>query len=414
MDANRTSHNSMSRQHEHRFIRNGRPARLLLLMPELGARRGGGICQVGRSVMRLFQQRRREGMLDCRVLALGRPDDDAECDEFRREWGGRLKWFDKRRFGFSAAALAAMASWADAVITMHVGLAAPLLLLPRFLRPASITFIHGIEVWRPLRLRHRLSLRRSDCVVANSRFTARTAAKFNPWLSDVHCCHLGAACETIEIAGNHADFARCSPSRWDILTVGRMAQGEGRKGHRELIGAMEHVVAKLPDARLLIAGTGDDIQTYVDLARRSPACDRIIFLGYVPDEMLRALYRRVGAFAMPSRQEGFGLVYLEAMAAGLPCLASTCDAASEVVVDGETGLLVDPSDQVALVAALVRLLGNHELREKLGCQGRKRFEECFTEERFHERMWELVERALQAGSKDQGAGSREETDVATG
>lgn len=370
-------------------------ARLLLVMPELSARRGGGICQVGRSLMRLIGQMQGRGEVEGRVLALGGPDDDAELDQFGEEWNGRLKWFGKRRLAFSAATLAAMASWADAVITMHVGLAAPLLLLPRFLRPASITFIHGIEVWRPLRLRHRLSLRASHLVVANSQFTERKAAEFNPWLSGVRCCHLGIRCEDSPATDDDASFAELSPSKSDILTVGRMAQGEGRKGHRELIGAMEHVVAKLPNARLLIAGTGNDIQTYVDLARRSPACDRIIFLGYVPDEMLRALYRRVGAFAMPSRQEGFGLVYLEAMAAGLPCLASTCDAASEVVVDGETGLLVDPSDQAALVAALARLLGDHEFREKLGCQAKKRYEDCFTEERFHQRMWQLVERALQ-------------------
>ncbi len=102
---------------------------------------------------------------------------------------------------------------------------------------------------------------------------------------------------------------------------------------------------------------------------------------------------------MPSRQEGFGLVYLEAMAAGLPCLASTCDAAGEVVVDGETGLLVDPADQAAIVAAITRLLGDQAFREKLGRQGRKRFEECFTEEHFHQRMWQLLEEALTANGE---------------
>ncbi len=362
-------------------------------MPELGARRGGGICQVGRSVMRLLSEKHREGALDCRVLSLGEPDDETECDKLRQEWGGRLKWFGNGRLAFSAAA---MAAWADVAIVMHVGLASLLPLLPRRLRPASITFIHGIEVWRPLQLRHRLALRASDYVVAISQFTAERAAQFNPWLTDVHRCHLGIPPGAAVGANDDPMVLRFAPTPQDILIVGRMAQGEGQKGHRELIDAMGPVVAAVPGARLLVAGTGDGAQAYIDQARHSPASQRIVFLGYVPDEVLRTLYRHVGVLAMPSRQEGFGLVYLEAMAAGLPCLASTCDAAREVVIDGETGLLVDPADQSAIVNALTRILRDQELRKKLGCQGRKRFEENFTEERFHQRMWKLISEAVSA------------------
>ena len=287
-----------------------------------------------------------------------------------------------------------MVGWADAVISLHVGLTSTILLLPRFLRPTSITFIHGIEVWRPLRRRHRLALQNSDHVVAISRFTANQARNFNPWLTDVECCHLGRPAETYRLPGDEAVISGIRPARSDILTIGRMAKGEGGKGHRELIAAMEAVVAQVPNARLLIGGTGNDVETYVDLARHSPVAERIVFLGYVPDKTLDVLYRRVGVFAMPSRQEGFGLVYLEAMAAGLPCLASTLDAASEVVAHGETGLLVDPSDQTAIVAALVRLLSDHEFRERLGRQGRKRLEDQFTESHFHQRFWQLIDQAL--------------------
>lgn len=335
-------------------------------MPELGARRGGGICQVGRSVMRLLEEKRRRGEVDCRVLALGEPDDDAEGDTFQREWGGRLKWFGKRRIAFSVATLVAMASWADAVITLHVGLASPLLLLSRRLRPVSITFIHGIEVWRPLRLRHRLSLRASDCVVANSRFTVRKASEFNPWLCDVHCCHLGIELDEVADLASSEELIRLAPTRHDILIASRMVKGQCEKGHRALIAAMEPVVAAVPDARLIVAGTGDDVATYRDIASRSRVAKSIHFTGFVSSEVLRELYRQVGLFAMPSVQEGFGLVYAEAMAAGLPCVASTCDAASEVVLDGETGLLVDPADHDALASSLLKLLQDEEYRQRLG------------------------------------------------
>jgi phosphatidylinositol alpha-1,6-mannosyltransferase len=175
-----------------------------------------------------------------------------------------------------------------------------------------------------------------------------------------------------------------------------MIKGQCEKGHRALIAAMESVVAAVPDARLIIAGTGDDVENYRGTAGRSRMAKSILFTGFVSAAVLRALYRHVGVFAMPSRQEGFGLVYAEAMAAGLPCVASTCDAASEVVLDGETGLLVDPSDQHALVCSLLRLLQDDQYRQRLGLQGRKRFEEHFTEEQFHQRAWALIEGAIAA------------------
>ena len=100
---------------------------------------------------------------------------------------------------------------------------------------------------------------------------------------------------------------------------------------------------------------------------------------------------------MPGRQEGFGLVYAEAMAAGLPCVASTLDAAGEVVLDQETGLLIDPSDEDAMVAALVRLLKDDDQRQRLGSNGKRRFEENFTEEAFHERISEIISQAIGAG-----------------
>jgi phosphatidylinositol alpha-1,6-mannosyltransferase len=376
-------------------------ARVLLLMPEISARRGGGIQQVGSSLMRLLDARRRDGLIDCRVLSLGQLDDNDRGRDCKRDWRERLACYGDRRFAFSRAALASMAFWADAAIITHVGLASLLSLLPRPIRPVSMTFIHGIEVWRPLRLRHRLALVASDYILADSQFTAQKAAQHNPWMAGVRCCHLGIPLATAAVADPRGVVLQFSPSTHDVLIVGRMAKGEGCKGHRELIGAMQDLVAAVPDARLLIAGTGDDVQTYLDLARRSPVCEKIVFLGYVEDEILRLLYQRVGVFAMPSRQEGFGLVYLEAMAAGLPCLASTCDAAGEIVLDGETGLLVDPSNQAAIVGALARLLRDQGFRKKSGCQGRKRFQECFTEERFHQRLWDLVDEAL--ASRGRGA-----------
>jgi phosphatidylinositol alpha-1,6-mannosyltransferase len=90
------------------------------------------------------------------------------------------------------------------------------------------------------------------------------------------------------------------------------------------------------------------------------------FLGGVSDRELGRLYRSAGVFAMPSRQEGFGLVYAEAMWHGLPCIGSTLDAASEVITDGATGRLVPYGGVEPLADAIIELLSNRGLAERMG------------------------------------------------
>jgi phosphatidylinositol alpha-1,6-mannosyltransferase len=105
-------------------------------------------------------------------------------------------------------------------------------------------------------------------------------------------------------------------------------------------------------------------------------------------------------FVMPSRAEGFGFVFLEAMAHGLPVVAGNVDATSEVVVDGETGYLVDPTSVRALVTAISRLLGDRDLRLLMGSAGRARVRENFGYDRFRMRLSELL--ADLAGEAAQG------------
>lgn len=354
------------------------------------ARGTGGIAMVGRSLIRLMAEKCREGLLDHRVLSIHGPEDDAERRHLDDWAGHRLKHFGGRRGTFSAAVLWQMATWADLVIFTHLGLASLLALLPRWARPDSMAFLHGIEVWDPLSRRRRLGLVRCDRVLANTRFTAQKARRANPWIPLAQCCHLGIAAE---VATEQVDLEAelgFLPRPHDIVIVGRMVKSEGHKGHRELILAMDDVVQAVPDARLIVVGTGNNVPYYRELAQQTGIADHVVFTGFVRDQTLWELYRHAGLFAMPSRQEGFGLVYLEAMRAGLPCVASNCDAAGEIVVDGQTGYLVDPCDHKALAEALKRLLLDPELSQKFGTQGQRRFQEHFTEKHFHQRFWQAV------------------------
>jgi phosphatidylinositol alpha-1,6-mannosyltransferase len=118
------------------------------------------------------------------------------------------------------------------------------------------------------------------------------------------------------------------------------------------------------------------------MARERGVAGAVRFLGRVTDAELGDLYRRASVFAMPSRQEGFGLVYAEAMWHGLACVGSTADAAGQLIVDGETGHLVPYADARATADAVAALLCDPARARAMGEAGRRRARERFGYPRF--------------------------------
>jgi phosphatidyl-myo-inositol dimannoside synthase len=141
----------------------------------------------------------------------------------------------------------------------------------------------------------------------------------------------------------------------------------------------------------VIVGRGGDEPRLRELATKLKVEPLVHFAGGVSDQELPAYYESAEVFAMPSFAEGFGLVYLEAMYHGKPCIAGNRDAAGEVVLDGETGLLVEPGNVSQIQEALSRLLLDPEWAEELGANGRRRLEEHFTYEEFATRLWKELE-----------------------
>jgi phosphatidylinositol alpha-1,6-mannosyltransferase len=169
-----------------------------------------------------------------------------------------------------------------------------------------------------------------------------------------------------------------------------MLSSERYKGHDELLDAWPRVVAAVPHAQLVIVGQGDDSTRLREKAMRTPARDSIVFTGFVSEAELAALYEHAALFALPSRAEGFGLVYLEAMAHRLPCIGSIHDAARDVIVDGCTGRLVDQTNIDTLSEALIDLLCDDGRRRRMGEAGYRRLQEQFTFESFAARMDSLL------------------------
>jgi phosphatidyl-myo-inositol dimannoside synthase len=146
------------------------------------------------------------------------------------------------------------------------------------------------------------------------------------------------------------------------------------------------VRAHIPNAQLVLVGTGEDRERLMQLPKAHMPGDHILFTGWVNDRTLHEIYRRVALFVLPSSGEGFGLVLLEAMQHQLPCIASRTDATREVVRDGESGFLVDPADGDEICRRIVELLRDPALREKFGRAGAHLAATYFGYEAFRGRL----------------------------
>ncbi|MBI2360130.1 MAG: glycosyltransferase family 4 protein [Deltaproteobacteria bacterium] len=243
--------------------------------------------------------------------------------------------------------------------------------------------------------------------IANSNYTARRVLGAHPDIGPIDVCHLAllpnGAVNWMASAGGPAQGKVDTEllkqvQQHSVLIVGRMEIQERHKGHRQLIEAWPFVKARVPDAQLVIVGRGDDLEGIKARARESGLGSSILITGHVNDATLEAIYQRTALFAMPSRGEGFGLVYLEAMQHGLACIGSIHDAATEVIEPGVTGLLVDQDDLTGLADAISGLLLNPSRREEMGRAGLKRVQKVFSFEQFHDRILSALKPLVKDGS----------------
>lgn len=194
--------------------------------------------------------------------------------------------------------------------------------------------------------------------------------------------HYGVAAHRLALVPEGIDLQLWAPerdpdelaaldARRDPHTVLCVARQYPRKRVIDLIEAFAIVVRRRPQARLVIIGDGPEHGALVQ-RRDALALEGVVrLLGALPDDgEVRAWYGRSSVFCLPSEQEGFGIVFLEAMASGLPVVSTTAAAIPEVVPDGRAGLLVPPRDPAALAEALLRLLEDDALRSRLRDCGR--------------------------------------------
>jgi phosphatidylinositol alpha-1,6-mannosyltransferase len=277
-----------------------------------------------------------------------------------------------------------------------LGLARPIAALPRPARTPYAIMLHGLEVWRPLSPLNKRSITEASLRLANSKYTRDRARAFvGPVASSIEVLPLSLEVRTPDGEVDSALIERLGSGF--LLMAGRMSVSERYKGHDEVLAAFPAVLQQVPQARLVVAGGGDDRARLEAAAAGAGLRDHVTFIGFVSEATLSELFTRCAAYVLPSRGEGFGLVYLEAMRAGKPCIAATGSAAEEIIVDGTTGFLVDPNDRQALSGSLVRLLTEPDLARRLGESGRALWLERFSLQRYRAGLEPYLDRLTAPG-----------------
>jgi phosphatidylinositol alpha-1,6-mannosyltransferase len=264
------------------------------------------------------------------------------------------------RLSFSLAALGA--AWrfrpVDVVFCGHAYMAPLAAVLACLLGARYWLQAHGVEIWRDRRSVVRWAIEAADQVTAVSRSTRK---RLLSWVD--------LAPEQVRVLPNTVDerFTPGPPSAAlrehlktgsgpILLAVGRLSAAERYKGHEVVFAAVAELRARFPGLVYAVAGEGDDRARLEARAREQTGDASVVrFLGYVPDEDLPDLYRLADLFVMPSSEEGFGIVYLEAAACGLRVIGGAGGGSGDAIPRG-VGAIVDPTDHAGLIETVTRLL----------------------------------------------------------
>jgi glycosyltransferase involved in cell wall biosynthesis len=248
----------------------------------------------------------------------------------------------------------------DLIVCGHLNLLPIAALAARRHRAPLVLVIYGVEAWR----RHpsrgvRRALPSVARVVSISDHTWR---RFMTWSGANARCGVLIPCCVDGDAFTPGPKPEYLLDRHDlrdkhvVLTIARLADTERYKGIDEILEVLPGVVGDWPDVRYVIAGEGSDRPRLEAKVRALRLNDIVRFAGYVSEAEKADYYRSADVFAMPSQGEGFGIVFLEAVACGIPVVASMLDASRETVLGGELGLLVDPRDRRSIQAGLLAAL----------------------------------------------------------
>jgi phosphatidylinositol alpha-1,6-mannosyltransferase len=287
--------------------------------------------------------------------------------------GVGVQGFGRNKLRFVARTIHYSRNAGQIIIAAHPNLAIVAAVARLFNSQLKVIVVtHGIEIWKKLPVRRRRALLSADLVLATSQFNFRSLVdvqKIDPrkirllrWPLNPKLLHLADTKATLQLPSSF-------PQGRVILSVGRWSSSERYKGADELIQAFSKITKNFQDLSLVFVGGGDDLPRLKQLVAQLGTAASTYFLAGLSTEQLAACYANAEIFALPSSGEGFGIVFLEAMAFGLPVIGVAAGGAVDILQNDVNSLVIPSRDSAAVAQALDQLLNNPELRTRLGRGG---------------------------------------------
>jgi phosphatidylinositol alpha-1,6-mannosyltransferase len=245
----------------------------------------------------------------------------------------------------------------DLVITTHVNFTPIARILKQLAGIPYWGIAHGFEAWQVGKPQVRHGMAAADQILGVSRFTCDRIRQSQS-LQNLGLLPNTFDASRFQVAPKPRHLLNrygLEPDQPVILTVNRLAAGESFHSYDQILAALPAIRQAFPNVHYLVVGKGDDRPRLEKLIATSHLQDCVTLAGFIPDAELPDHYALCDVFAMPSQLEGFGIVYLEAMASGKPVLAGL-DGAQDALKQGEFGALVDPTDVNAIATTLTKIL----------------------------------------------------------
>ncbi|HZX58689.1 MAG TPA: glycosyltransferase family 4 protein, partial [Mucilaginibacter sp.] len=254
----------------------------------------------------------------------------------------------------------------DIVILTHINLALFGLVI-KVLNPKCKVWLiaHGIEVWRPLTFIKKMFLKRyCDKIICVSSFTKKQMIRWHNSDPD-KCVVLNNALDPF--MNLPVDFSKpeyllnrysLTPSDKVIFTLTRLASSEQYKGYEQVIKAVSHLKLKFPEIKYMLSGQYDSAEEkrIRELIKLCEVEEQVILTGFLTEKELADYFLLADLFVLPSKKEGFGIVFIEALACGLPVICGNADGSIDAIRNGELGTAINVDDQDELEKAIIKYL----------------------------------------------------------
>ena len=350
----------------------------------------GGITMLARSAFRVLNEMARKGEISLQVLVLNEAGPDSGDSLMKDIRTADIMWCNGSKTRFAAAIALTMP---DLAVFDHAGPARAAKVLPGIIRPPYCVFVHGVEIGEQVRQDYIDTLKGAVLLIANSHYTRKKAESLGTDLPPVTVCWPGIE-KSSDIRSETEDPIVSEIGEHALLIVGRLAGCQQHKGHDHILECIPLILRRVPDAQLVIAGDGDDMERLRQKVTALGVEKQVLFTGWVANEVLDGLYEKCAVFVMPSKGDGFGFVYLEAMSHRKPCVGLSNGSATEIIEHGVTGILVDREREEEMAAAISGLLEDTGACHEMGNAGFLRLNRMFLHKHYAARFHDVLDKAL--------------------